>query len=92
MWDYLNDIFPNKWLGRGSVTSPAPMKWPARIPDLTTCDNSLWGYIKDIVSKQRYQSNDELEAAVTTAFGTITPAMSQKMSHRTWRHNVMQQE
>jgi len=26
-------------------------------------------------SKQRYRSNDELKAAVTTAFGTATPAM-----------------
>ena len=34
--DYLNDTFPDKWIGRGSVTSPAPMKCPARSSDLTT--------------------------------------------------------
>ena len=28
--DYLNDNFPEKWIGRGSVTSPAPMKWLTR--------------------------------------------------------------
>ena len=36
--------------GRGSVISPAPIEWSARNPDLTTCDNSLWGDIKDVVS------------------------------------------
>ena len=68
------------------------MKWPTRSPDLTTCDNSLWGYIKDIVSKQRYDSNDELKAAVTSAFGTITPAMLRKMSQNMASHNIMQRE
>jgi len=39
--DYRNDIL---------LISPASLKSPARSPDLTTCDNSLWRYIKDIVS------------------------------------------
>ena len=68
---------------------PVPMKLPTRSPDLTTCDNSLWGYIKYIVSKQHYNSNDELKAVVTLAFGTITPAMSRKMSHRKWRRIIL---
>ena len=71
-------------IGRGSATSTAPIEWLGRSTDLTTCDNSLWGCIKDIVSKQRYHSHDELKAAVTAAFGTLTPAILRKMSHRTW--------
>jgi len=51
--------------------------------------NSLWGYIKDIVSKQRYHSDDEVKAAVTATFGTLTPAMLIKMSHRTWRRIIL---
>uniref|UniRef100_H3AAA0 Tc1-like transposase DDE domain-containing protein n=1 Tax=Latimeria chalumnae TaxID=7897 RepID=H3AAA0_LATCH len=47
--EFLNDSFPDRWIGRGSPVSPAPLKWPARSPDLTTCDNSLWGYIKEII-------------------------------------------
>jgi len=82
-----NDIF--QWIDRGSLTSPAPTKWPARSPDLTTCDNSLWEYKKDIVSKQRYHSNDQLKAAVTAAFETITPALLRKMYHRTLRHIIL---
>ena len=57
----------------------------ARSPDFTTCDNTLWGYKKNIiVSKQRYHSNNELKAPATAAFGTFNPAMFRKMSNRTW--------
>ena len=85
MRDYLTDSLPDKWIGRGSVTSQAPMQWPARSPDLTTCDNSSWGCIKDVVSKQRCHSNDELKTAVTAAFGKITPVMLRKMFYGEWR-------
>ena len=52
----------DKWIDRGSVTSPAFIKWPAR----------GLAYIKDIVSeKQRYHS--EMKAAVSTAFVTTAP-------------------
>ena len=43
---YLNDIFPDRWIGHGSVNSPAPMSWIPRSSDLSACDNSLWGYVK----------------------------------------------
>ena len=35
----LNEVFPSRWIGRGSATLPAPFDWPSRSPDLTTCDN-----------------------------------------------------
>uniref|UniRef100_H3A326 Tc1-like transposase DDE domain-containing protein n=1 Tax=Latimeria chalumnae TaxID=7897 RepID=H3A326_LATCH len=54
--EFLNDSFPDS-----SPVSPAPLKWPARSPDLTTCDNSLWGYIKEIIQSRRYQNNEELK-------------------------------
>ena len=78
MRGYLNNTFPDKWIGRGSAASSAPIKWPARSPDLAIRDCSFWGYIKDIVSKQHYHSNDELKAAVTAAFGTLTPVIVEK--------------
>jgi len=45
--------------------------------------------MNDVASKQRYHSDDELRAAVITAFGTITSAM---MSHRTWRRIKLRSE
>jgi hypothetical protein len=41
-----------EWIGRGSSTS----EWSPRSPDLTTCDNSLWGQNKNEVSKKRYRT------------------------------------
>ncbi|PSN41013.1 hypothetical protein C0J52_16069 [Blattella germanica] len=38
---------------------PSPFAWPPRSPDLTICDNSLWGFIKGIVSQRRYNTIDE---------------------------------
>ena len=84
MREYLNDTFSDKWTSRRLVTSPAPIELPARSPDLTTCDQSLWRCIKGVVSKKRCQSNNYLKAAVPAAFGILTPAMLRKMSHRAW--------
>ena len=84
--DVLNEHFPGCWIGRGSPTSPAPLPWPPRSPDLTTPDNSLWGIIKGRVAARRYNNNNEdLPRAVEDAFCTITPKMLRRMSQRTWR-------
>ena len=37
----LNEIFPSRWIGRGSSAMPSPISWPPRSPDLSTADNSL---------------------------------------------------
>jgi len=82
--DILNERFPGRWIGRGSPTSPAPLPWPPRSPDLTTPDNLLWGIIKGRVAARRY-NNEDLHRAVEDAFHTITPKMLRRMSKRTWR-------
>jgi hypothetical protein len=85
----LNGHFPGRWIDRGSPTSPAPMPWPPRSPDLTTPDNSLWGIIKGRVAARRYNNNnnnnEDLRRAMEDAFRTITPKMIRRMSQRTWR-------
>ena len=42
--DYLNESFPNHWLGRGG-----PVAWPPRSPDLTPHDYYLSGHMKTSV-------------------------------------------
>lgn len=81
----LNELLPDRWIGRGSANCPSPMPWPPRSPDLTTADNALWGFIKEEVRKQRYVTNDELREGVRAAFGRVTPEMLRRMSKRTWR-------
>ena len=44
---YLNDSILDRWVGCESVNSAASMSWPLRNPDYSTCDNSLWGYVKN---------------------------------------------
>ncbi|XP_025422343.1 uncharacterized protein LOC112692044 [Sipha flava] len=41
---YLNQIFPNRWIGTYGVGP-----WTARSPDLTPLDFFLWGYLKTVV-------------------------------------------
>ena len=42
--EWLNKIFAT-WIGCGG-----PLIWPPRSPDLTTCDNWLWSYLKENLS------------------------------------------
>ena len=78
----LNERFPSRWIGRGSPTSPAPLPWPPRSPDLTTPDNSLWDIIKGRVAARPYNNNEDLRRAVEDAFRTINAKMPQRMSQR----------
>ena len=44
--NYLDQVFPQRWIGRGVWWDDA-IEWPPRFPDLTTLDFFLWGYVKD---------------------------------------------
>ena len=52
MRDYLNESFPNRWLGHGG-----PVAWSPRSPDL---DYYLWGHMKTLV----YETNVYSRAAL----------------------------
>ena len=85
--EYLNEVFPSRWIGSGSATLPAPLDWPPRSSDLTTCGNCLWSFIKEKFAQQRYTNTDELKQAMTYALKEDTPQMPRTMSDRTWPHN-----
>ena len=49
--------------------SPCQLLLTGRLgPDLTICDHSLWGFIKEKVSQQRYTNTDEFKKVVADAF------------------------
>ena len=77
----LNAEFPDRWIGRRSNS----FAWPPRSPDLTTPDNSLWGFIKGQVSGIRYETIDQLKHAIIAAFASVSRNSLQKMAQRTWR-------
>ncbi|KAJ4431499.1 hypothetical protein ANN_20097, partial [Periplaneta americana] len=61
------------WSWATSLTSSSRLATCS--PDLTACDNALWGFIKSIVAQERYDTIDELKDTVRRAFQQITPAM-----------------
>jgi hypothetical protein len=78
--EYLDDRFSGRWIGCGS-----DMMWLPRSPDLTTCDNSLWGIVKDKLSHLRLPTIEDLKAAIRNCFNDFQPS-AWKMSRRTWKN------
>jgi transposase len=63
---WLNDKFPDRWIGRGG-----PISWAPRSPDLTPLDFFLWGHVKTNVYKTKVQDIDDLKARITQEIKTI---------------------
>ena len=60
--EYLNESFPNRWLGRGG-----PVAWPPRSPDLTPIGYYLWGHMKTLVYEARVESRAALRDLIFAA-------------------------
>ncbi len=54
--DYLDIVFPNRWIGRQGT-----VEWPPRSPDLTPLDYYLWGFLKDKVFRTTCENIQEME-------------------------------
>lgn len=65
--DYLNEIFPGKWIGHRG-----PIEWPPRSPDLSSCDFFLRRVNKNIVYKTKYDNIEDLRTATAAAFENVT--------------------
>ena len=75
--DFLNENFPDMWIGRGG-----PLTWPTRSPNLTPLDFFFWGFVKNVVYQgDRPTTLEELRGHITNAAGLLTPQMLQN----TWR-------
>ena len=72
----LDAQFPNKWIGRGG-----PIAWPARSPDITPCDFSLWGFVKHRVFQTPVNCLLELKQRITDVVNQV----NQNMLLNTWR-------
>ena len=58
-------------------------------PDLTTCNNWLWSYLKVNLSIIRMDSVEQLKREIIRIFRTITPEMLRRASRRTWRRSQL---
>lgn len=77
---FLNDTFPDRWIGKYG-----PVAWPARSPDLTSCDNALWGLIKPQIIQQKAQSVEQLKTVVIEAFSNLAHETLNAIHKRTFR-------
>ena len=66
---WLEENFPNRWIGRNSRL----VQFPPRSPDLTPLDFFLWGFVKEKVYKSRPTNAEELRERITAACAEITP-------------------
>ncbi|OXU18325.1 hypothetical protein TSAR_009497 [Trichomalopsis sarcophagae] len=64
--NFLNDRFPNRWIGRGG-----PIAWPRRSLDLTPLDFYLWGYLKDTVYRERPTTANDMRMRIQNACANI---------------------
>jgi hypothetical protein len=63
---FLNEAFPNRWIGRGGAIS-----WPARSPDLTPLDFFLWGFVKEKVYRLRPTTAGDMKLRIRDAFRLV---------------------
>ena len=62
MREYLDECFPNRWLGRGG-----PIAWPLRSPDHTPLDYYLWGHMQTLVYETKVESRAALCDRISAA-------------------------
>ena len=74
--DFLNETFPNRWIGRNG-----PTPWPPRSPDITPLDFFLWGYVKDRVYRTPVCDVETLQSRIIEVLATV----NEEMLENTWR-------
>lgn len=63
---YLDDVFPGKWIGRRGA-----VEFPPRSPDLTPMDFCVWGIVKDSVFSKRPRSLADLRQFIFESLSDI---------------------
>jgi hypothetical protein len=66
--DFLDDRFPQKWIGRGGT-----VEWAPRSPDLTPLDFFFWGFLKDSIYDPPPETPDVLKDRIRQASGRLRP-------------------
>jgi len=70
----LNQMFPARVISRR-----ANIEWPARSPDLNTCDFFLWGYLKSKVYEKKPRTTEYLKQNIRDEVAAISPTMLQRV-------------
>lgn len=78
--NWLNNHYPNRWIGRGG-----PVTWAARSPDLNPLDFFYWGYVKSIVYETPPETEQELRDSIVVAAHSITPNLLSRVQQNVLR-------
>ena len=73
--DYLDRMFPNRWIGRGCQGNLHIFDWPPRSCDLTPLYFFLWGYVKGITYKLASENLEDLKDSIRRSFNLINKDM-----------------
>lgn len=71
--DWLDNHFLRLWLGRSG-----PHEWPARIPDITSCDFFLWRWANEELYRTKPRTLNELEDRIQHVLSNVPQAFLQK--------------
>lgn len=78
---FLNETFPNRWIGRDSPF----IRWPPRSPDLTPMDSFSWGHVKGRLYKgQKFPSLEILMRRIEEEAASITLEMARSTMRNFW--------
>lgn len=75
--NFLNRHFPDRWVGKFG-----PTNWPPRSPDLSSCDNALWGLLKPKIESKRAETVADLKQAIIDEFKTFDDRRVLEQIHR----------
>lgn len=78
--NFLTEMFQDRW-----VSKFGPTPWPPRSPDLTSCDNALWGILKPRIIAHKARNVDELKEAITVEFNRFPENILDSINKRTFR-------
>ena len=69
---FVNETFPQRWIGRTGPKHLALHSWPPRSPDMTPCHFFLWGYVKERVYVPSLPADlDELTKRIKAAVKSV---------------------
>lgn len=74
--NFLDETYGQQWIGRG-----APIPWPARSPDLTKMDFSIWGFVKEQVYRIPPSTRDDMKIRIRNCFQSVNLEMCRNMTH-----------
>lgn len=78
--NFLHETFQDRWVGKYG-----PTPWPPRSPDITSCDNALWGILKPKIIAHKASDVTALKDAITTEFDRFPKHLLASINARTFR-------